>query len=192
MSDAALHLLAGPNGAGRSTFVDLYLQPVVHLPFVNADVLAVERWGADAEAHGHEASRLAAAERALLLERRASFIAETVFSHPAEVDLVREAKGRGYLVMLHVILVPEDLAVARVLSRVEHGGHSVPEQKIRQRYGRLFTYVRQAIGLCDEAVVYDNSRAAQRYRQVATFLGGRLVGTPSWPAWTPAALTADR
>ena len=189
MSDPALHVLAGPNGAGKTTFVEQYLQPIVQLPFVNADVIAARRWGSDAQAHGHAASRLAAAERAELLDRRASFIAETVFSHPSKVELIRQAKSSGYLVTLHVIVIPEELAVARVLSRVDHGGHSVPEDKVRQRYARLFTHVREAIGLCDEAVVYDNSRAATPYRQVAAFLSGRLLGAPDWPPWTPPVLT---
>jgi predicted ABC-type ATPase len=188
LSDPVLHVLAGPNGAGKTTFVELYLEPVVHLPFVNADVLAAQRWAADAEAHGHEASQLAAAERELLLERRASFITETVFSHPSKIDLVRQAKAAGYLVTLHIIAIPEELAVARVLSRVRHGGHSVPENKIRERYGRLFTHVAEAVGLCDEAIVYDNSRAERPYRQVALFLHGRPVGVPTWPPWIPPVL----
>lgn len=184
-SDPALHVLAGPNGAGKTTFVELVLQPVLHLPFVNADVLARQRWGDDAEAHGHEASRLAAAERHELLERRASFITETVFSHPSKVDLLRTAASAGYLVTLHVVLVPVELAVARVASRVQHGGHSVPEDKVRQRYARLFAHVREALALCDEAYAYDNSLARTPYRRVASFSHGRPAGTPAWPSWTP-------
>jgi len=44
VSTAVLHVLAGPNGAGKSTFVNRVLQPVNHLPFIDAGVIAAERW----------------------------------------------------------------------------------------------------------------------------------------------------
>ncbi len=40
------------------------------------------------------------------------FIAETVFSHPSKLDLIDHAYAAGFTVFLHVMLVPEDLAVA--------------------------------------------------------------------------------
>jgi predicted ABC-type ATPase len=122
-----LHLLAGPNGSGKSTYVAYLLQPVTHLPFVNADMIAAERWP-DAQAeHAYAASRAAADESAQLLAARASFLTETVFSHPSKLDLVHDAITRGYLVHLHVILLPVDVAVSRVAERVHLGGHDVPE-----------------------------------------------------------------
>ena len=71
--------------------------------------------------------------------------------------------------------------------RVAHGGHDVPEDKIRGRYERLWSLVREAIHIVDEARVYDSSRAAG-YRRVANFAGGRAVGTPQWPSWAPDEL----
>lgn len=96
--------------------------------------------------HAYGASRLAAAARATYLSARTSFITETVFSHPSKVDLVRDATAAGYHVHLHVILVPEDTTVSRVSHRVAHGGHAVPEEKIRERYQRLWDLVAQARG----------------------------------------------
>src|ERR1700682_4126284 len=100
-----LDLVAGPNGAGKSTFVELTLAPL--LPgsvFVNADEIAKQRWPHDPASHAHDAALSAAA-------------------HPA-----------GYPVFLHVGLIPEELAVARVAYRVQSGGHPVAENKIRERY----------------------------------------------------------
>ena len=186
--DPVLHVLAGPNGAGKTTFYDEVLAPVTQLPFVNADLVAARRWPDAAAEHAYDAARLAAAERAELIAARTSFATETVFSHESKVALLRDARAAGYLVALHVVLVPEDLAVARVVDRVRNGGHAVPEHKVRARYHRLWTHVSAALGTASEAYVYDNSRAAQPFRLVATYLGGRLVGEPRWPAWTPAAL----
>lgn len=188
MSSPVLHLLAGPNGSGKSTFVAEVLQPVTHLPFVNADVIAARLWP-DAQAeHAYDASRAAADERSRLMAARASFITETVFSHASKVDLVAQATALGYVVHVHVALVPESLPVARVAVRVAQGGHDVPEQKIRERYARLWPLVAAARDLADRATFYDNSRAASPFRVVATYERGRLVGEPSWPAWTPKAL----
>lgn len=190
MSTPVLHVVAGPNGSGKTTFVRRVLEPVTHLPFVNADLIAAERWpGREAE-HAYEASRAAAEARDRALDDRRSFIAETVFSHPSKVDLVRHGIAAGYLVALHVMLVPEALAVARVAYRVAGGGHAVPELKVRERYRRLWPLVREARGLASSAVFYDNTRA-DALRTVAVYERGAVIGAPSWPAWTPAALTAS-
>jgi predicted ABC-type ATPase len=188
VSTPVLHLLAGPNGAGKTTFVTEVLGPVTHLPFVNADLIAAELWPDEQAEHAYEASRAAAAERNRLLAARASFITETVFSHPSKVDLVARAATLGYLVHVHVMLVPESLSVARVAARVAQGGHDVPTAKVKERYARLWPLVAAARDLADRATFYDNSRAAKPFRVVATYDRGRLVGEPSWPAWTPDAL----
>jgi predicted ABC-type ATPase len=185
-----LDLVVGPNGAGKSTFVELTLAPL--LPgsvFVNADEIARQRWPDDAASHSYEAARIAAATRATLIERQRSFIAETVFSHPSKLDLVHAAKFAGYTVALHVLMIPEDLAVHRVAYRVRAGGHAVPPNKIRERHRRLLALVVEAIPRCDLATVYDGS-GNRGPRIVAQFSAGDLVGAPAWPAWSPPELTA--
>lgn len=94
----------------------------------------------------------------------------------------------GYLVHLHVIMVPVELTVQRVVERVRRGGHAVPEQKIRARYERLWAYVAQAIEIADVAAVFDNSSARAPFRPCASYEHGELIGSPRWPTWTPAAL----
>ena len=60
-----------------------------------------------------------------------------MFSHVSKLKLVHTAIDAGFLVTLHIVMIPESLAVARVANRVRAGGHAVPEDKIRQRYLRL-------------------------------------------------------
>jgi predicted ABC-type ATPase len=184
-----LHLLAGPNGAGKTTFVERVLQPVTHLPFVNADAIAAERWPGEELEHAYHASRIAADQRRTMLTRGESFITETVFSHHSKVALVQQAVLLGYLVQLHVILVPADLSVQRVAERVRRGGHEVPEDKIRERYARLLKLVVEARDVADRTAFYDNSKARTPFRLIATYERGRLVGDAAWPAWTPTVLT---
>jgi predicted ABC-type ATPase len=183
-----LDLVAGPNGAGKSTFVELTLAPL--LPgsvFVNADEIAKQRWPKDPAAHAYDAALIAAETRAKLIELGRPFIAETVFSHPSKLELVDTARAAGYTVVLHVVLIPEELAVARVAYRVHAGGHPVAENKIRERYHRLWTLVADAIPRCEQATVYDNS-GLKGPRIVAQMSEGFIVGSPAWPDWTPLAL----
>ena len=189
MTDPVLHVLVGPNGAGKTSFFEMVLAPLTHLPFVNADRIAAARWPADAERRSYEAASIAADERAGLIAARQSFVTETVFSHPSKLDLLALAQAAGYRVTLHVLLIPEELAVARVVNRVENGGHPVPEAKVRARYQRLWGHVAAAVGIVDEAFVYDNSRSHSPFRLVATCQDGQLVGSASWPRWTPSELT---
>jgi predicted ABC-type ATPase len=185
-----LDLVVGPNGAGKSTFVALTLGPL--LPgsvFVNADEIARQRWPDDPGAHAYDAAQVAADTRAKLIEVRQPFIAETVFSHVSKLDLIGQARAAGYTVVVHAMLVPENLTVERVKHRVRAGGHHVPVGKIRQRYRRLWPLVAEAIARADIATVYDNSGLAGP-RIVAQLSGGDIIGSLVWPRWTPAPLTS--
>ncbi|MGV0742924.1 zeta toxin family protein [Mycolicibacterium sp. XJ870] len=185
-----LDLVVGSNGAGKSTFIELTLVPL--LPgssVVNADEIAKRRWPDDPANHAYEAARIASDTRAKLIEQDESFIAETVFSHPSKLDLVDGAHEAGYVVIAHVVLIPEELAVLRVRHRVEAGGHDVPEHKIRERYQRLWSLVAVAAMRAGSATFYDNS-TVRGPRTVAQLAGGFLVGSPSWRTWTPSALVS--
>ena len=185
-----LDLVVGPNGAGKSTFVEFTLAPLLPTSvFVNADEIAKQRWPADPAVHAYDATKIAADTRAKLIELRRAFIAETVFSHPSKLELIDNAHAASYTVVLHVLLIPEELAVQRVKHRVKAGGHDVPENKIRQRYQRLWPLLVTAITRCDSATVFDNS-GLKGPRIVAQMSVGQLVGAARWPAWTPHPLTS--
>lgn len=184
-----LHLVVGPNGAGKSSFVRDVLQPSTGLQFVNADEIAAEHWPESAQERAYEAAQLAAELRDELIERGTSFIAETVFSHESKVALVQKAVAAGYLVQVHVIMVPVELTLQRVLERVRRGGHSVPEEKIRARYERLWPLVVAAVQVADIVEVRENSSARAPFRLCALYEQGSLVGAADWPTWAPRALT---
>jgi predicted ABC-type ATPase len=185
-----LDLVVGPNGAGKSTFVELLLAPLrPGVTFVNADVIAAQRWPEDPAAHAYAAADVAARTRERLLELGEPFITETVFSHPSKLDLIGSATAFGYTVALHVLLVPEDLSVARVAHRVAAGGHPVPEEKIRSRYQRLWPLVADAISASTVTRVWDNSRH-DGPTEVALLAEGMPIGACRWPSWTPAALSS--
>jgi predicted ABC-type ATPase len=180
-----LHLLVGPNGSGKTTFHEYLLHPATHLPFINADQIARREWPGAEEAHGHDASALAEKARNAAIAKGTSFVAETVFSHPSKLDLIARAKAAGYAVTLHVFIVPEELSVARTRLRAGQGGHTVPEDRVRARYRRLWVLVEKAIAAVDEAFVYDNSTARKPFRAVARYQSGKKLGESTLPEWSP-------
>ena len=182
------HLVAGPNGAGKASYVRDVLVPATHLPVINADDLAAARWP-DAQAeHAYDAARLAEVQRRERFAVGSSFISETVFSHGSKLQLIADAQAAGYLVHLHVMIVPLELTVQRVVERVRRGGHVVPEQKIRDRYEGRWAPIAAAIRLADVSHVLDNARAAEPFRLCASYEHGALIGTATWPRWAPVEL----
>ena len=183
-----LDLVVGPNGAGKSTFIVFTLAPLLpRSVLVNADEIAKRRWPDNPAGHVYDAARIAADTRSKLIEAGVSFIAETVFSHPSKLELIRAAHDAGYVIALHVMLIPEGLAVERVKRRVRHGGHDVPEGKIRERHRRLWQWVAAAAEIADTATIYDNSRV-NGPRIVAHLTAGTIIGAPMWPTWAPEEL----
>ena len=168
-------LIVGINGAGKTTFYDEFLREKLKAEFVNADAIARQRWGDEAATHAYEAAQLAEERRRALIAERRSFVAESVFSHPGKLDLIRELRAAGYGVHLIYVHVPLPLARKRVATRVVLGGHDVPTEKIRTRYPRLIANLLAAIPLVERAYLYDNGRADRLHRHVMTFSGGRLV-----------------
>lgn len=184
-----LDLVVGPNGAGKSTFAqEVLAEQLPGIVFVNADLIALERWPDDPVSHSYEAARIAEATRSALIESGRQFMAETVFSHPSKLALIDQAQEAGYFVALHVLMLPVQLAVARVAARVERGGHSVPENKIRERYHRLWPLVVVATEKVQSAAFWDNSML-DGPELVAELASGQLLGPPSWPSWTSDVLT---
>lgn len=186
-----LHLIAGVNGSGKTSFYHGWLKRMTPgAEFVNADEIARTRWpGAEAE-HGAEAAGLAVRRRVELLEARQSFVTETVFSHPSKLELVRDARRRGFRVLLyHVGVASGELARARVATRVETGGHDVPPDKVEARYVRTQRLVPRAAGLAHRAFVFDNSgQGGTTHRHVLTLARGRITrATEPVPAWVEDA-----
>ena len=168
-------LIVGINGAGKTTFYEEFLRETLAAEYVNADAIARERFGDQAAAHAYDAAELAEQRRRALMGDHRSFVAESVFSHPAKLDLVRDLRTAGYRIHLLYIHVPLPLARRRVATRVALGGHDVPTEKVRTRYPRLIANLLAAIPLVDRAYLYDNSSAERLHRHVMTFADGRLV-----------------
>ncbi len=183
-----LWLLAGGNGAGKSTFYQLFLAST-GLPFINADILAKELDAEQPEISSYRAAKLAEKLRLDLLRTGTSFCFETVFSHSSKIDFLATAKSAGYeIILVYIHLKNDQLNQARVAQRVAEGGHTVPREKIISRIPRTMQYVSDALALVDVVQLYDNSSHAEPFISIAFIDHGELQIQQPLPDWAKMIL----
>lgn len=162
-----LWVLAGGNGAGKTTFHRQFLEPRGVL-FANADELARQIDPVSPEQYSYRAAQMVGHLRSELLRERRSFCFETVFSHPSKIDFLAAAKSVGYEIILVIVhLESPALNQARVAQRVSEGGHAVPADKVASRIPRTLQNLRKALPLCDQVHMLDNSSASSPLERVA-------------------------
>lgn len=179
-----LWVLAGGNGAGKTTFYNLYLARY-GITFVNADLIAKDIDPENPELMSYHAATVAAKIREDLISQGVSFCFETVFSHESKIDLIAQAKANGYkIILVYIHLFDSSLNEARVNQRVSEGGHSVPTQKIHARIPRTVKCIKTALSIVDEARILDNSLRANPFQQIIVIKAGNYEAkTDPLPAW---------
>ena len=135
-------VFAGPNGSGKSTFTELLKPP---MDYINADEIKKSLKCSDLEA-----AQIAEKQRESHLENLEEFCFETVLSTDRNLRLLKRAKEKGYFIRcFYMITCNSKINVLRVRTRVEKGGHDVPEEKIISRYDRALRLIKELIEVCD-------------------------------------------
>jgi predicted ABC-type ATPase len=131
-----LYIISGCNGAGKTTASYTILPEILDCKeFVNADEIARGLSPFRPEKAGIEAGRLMLKRIKLLLESGEDFAFETTLSTKSYVNFIEKAKEGNYQVTcLFFWLHSVELAISRVETRVNEGGHHIPEDVIRRRY----------------------------------------------------------
>jgi predicted ABC-type ATPase len=178
--------VAGPNGAGKSTFFEAHLART-GLYFVNADVLALSLG-----MNPYAAAALADTLRRQLVERRQSFIFETVFSDPVgdKLEFLKDVERAGYTVVLIFIgLSSPEISDERVAMRASSGGHDVPRKKLFERFPRTVKNLKRALAELSNVWVYDHSDLNLGFHLVATKANGQAIDlNEPIPKWFQALL----
>lgn len=92
------------------------------------------------------------------LKRRLSFSFETVFSHPAKIELLKKAQELGFRTYMYFIATENPLInLARISARFRLGGHDVPAEKTTARYYRCLEQIKYALPHLNRAYFFDNS-----------------------------------
>ncbi|MCW3110093.1 MAG: toxin [Segetibacter sp.] len=114
----------------------------------------------------------------LLMEKK-RFSFETVFSHQSKLEIMRDAKKRGYKVYLYFVSTESpEINSFRVQSRAAQGGHDVPSDKIESRYYRSLNLLYEACQIAYQAFFFDNSEDGKDSKMFAHFK--LLKGKKKW------------
>lgn len=136
MSVPTLYIIAGCNGAGKTTASYSVLPELLGCrEFVNADEIAKGLSPFNQESVALEAGKLMLQRIDLLLGLGKTFALETTLATRSYAALVKRAKENGYqVVLLFFWLSSPEMAIERVAKRVSEGGHNIPTETIIRRY----------------------------------------------------------
>jgi predicted ABC-type ATPase len=160
MQNKKLYIIAGCNGAGKTTASFNILPAILHCKeYVNADEIARGISPFQPEKVAFEAGRIMLKRIEELLLTNEDFAFETTLATRSFHQLIKKAKSLGYSVgLIYFWLDSVELAENRVKTRVEEGGHDIPKDVIKRRYYRgienLFNLYHE---LCELVLIYDNS-----------------------------------
>ncbi len=137
MDEPALILLAGPNGAGKSTTAPDLLRGALQVDeFVNADVIARGLSAFHPEGAAIEAGRVMLTRLRELTAQRRNVAFESTLASRTFAPWIKQLRAEGYAFHLFYFWLPTaDACIERVFDRKSLGGHFVPEETIRRRYG---------------------------------------------------------
>ena len=159
-----ISVLAGVNGAGKSSIAGAFLRKEEDAYF-NPDTVAqqIRTLHPDipltlANAHAWQIGK-SLLEQAIAGGRDYRF--ETTLGGRTIAQLLEKAARSGHRLRLWFCgLASPELHLRRVQSRVAHGGHDIPPEKIRERWNRSRENLIRLLPFIDHLRVYDNSAEA--------------------------------
>jgi predicted ABC-type ATPase len=157
----ALFIIAGPLGAGKTTFYEAYLK--------NAFPTLVPA---------------ARAQQRPFLDDRRSFAVEDI---RVDTQLLDDAKAAGYTTkVLFISTEDANLNFGRIIVRMRRGGKAEPVSSVVDSYQESPKNLTEVCKRTDELVLYDNTAHDRGFRVVAQFTSGELRKAaqtiPDWAA----------
>lgn len=160
MSNKNLYIIAGCNGAGKTTASFTILPEILECKeFVNADEIAKGLSPFQPEKVALEAGRIMLNRLDELFTHDENFAFETTLATKIYKQKILKARNNSYNVtLLFFWLKDVELAKERVKTRVQEGGHNIPTDIIERRYlngiKNLFDIY---LPIVDQALIFDNS-----------------------------------
>ena len=183
MTRPRLTIIAGANGSGKTTLTRWNSEDFRQIPLLDPDAIARTLQSSMPETFTIEAARRVLTSAKEHVENRLSFAVETTLSGKGYLQMMLDARKRGFEILLVYIGTKNvEINLARIRDRVMAGGHNVPEPDVRRRYQRSFANLPTAIRRADHTILFDNS-TEEGYRLIA------VLGSPEdrWfeplPAW---------
>lgn len=171
-SRPVLYVLAGVNGAGKSS-IGGHLLNQAGLTWYNPDSFAralnqeygVSQEQANIDAWQEGVRRL---RHAILTQQ--SFAFETTLGGQSITQYLLQACETHDVMIWYCGLRTPQLHLDRIKLRVEHGGHDIPETKVRQRWVNSLQNLIILMPSLAHLRIYDNSRSFEK---------GQPIGEPS-------------
>ncbi|SKC11473.1 Predicted ABC-type ATPase [Soonwooa buanensis] len=160
MNEKNLYIIAGCNGAGKTTASFTILPEILDCKeFVNADEIAKGLSPFQPEKVAFEAGRIMLNRIDELFKNQENFAFETTLATKTYKQKIKFAKENNYnTTLLFFWLRNSDLAKERVKTRVKEGGHNIPTDVIERRYlngiKNLFDIYLEIV---DQVLIFDNS-----------------------------------
>ncbi len=158
---ATITVIAGTNGAGKSSILGAYLRQHGG-EYFNPDEIAQQLRQRQPNLALAEANALAwtAGRNQLIkaIEQGHDYVFETTLGGNTIPRLLADAAARGHrLVIWYIGLDSAQAHIQRVQSRVQRGGHPIPASKIRERFTRSLENLIMLLPLLSECRIFDNS-----------------------------------
>ncbi len=178
-----LHVVAGPNGCGKSTLTRM--NAFSGIDVIDPDAIRkVDEYGSVVQA-----AREALRRRQVALGACRTHLVETTLAGSGLFRHLEAARQKGFRIDLHFVSVQTaGQARDRIRNRVALGGHDVPEVDVRRRFARSHHNLPVAMALADGMVLYDNSHPDRPFREIAILRDGSLWIAAELPDWAAEAL----
>ena len=165
-TDKKLYIIAGCNGAGKTTASYGILPDILDCKeFVNADEIARGLSPFQPEKVAIEAARIMIQRIDELMKQGADFALETTLATKVYIQKINRAREEGYVVtLLFFWLNSVEMAKDRVKQRVKEGGHNIDEDVIERRYkSGIQNLFELYLPICDTIILMDNSNETSKF-----------------------------
>lgn len=174
MSERHLIVVGGPNGSGKSTFAEEYVARF-GVVYLGADAIAAELAPHNPLSVRVEAGKVFVRRLQAAIAAGESRVVESTLAGKGLERHIRTARTQGYTVtMVFVTLDSAELCMARIRERVAQGGHHVPDEDVRRRFGRArYLFWHHYRPLADNWQLFSNT--GQGFDLLAAGAGDQLV-----------------
>jgi predicted ABC-type ATPase len=174
MKEKNLYIIAGCNGAGKTTASFTILPEIINCKeFVNADEIAKGLSPFQPEKVAFESGRIMLNRIDELLKENESFAFETTLSTRSYKNKIKTAREKGYTItLLFFWLQNVELAKERVKIRVLEGGHNIEPEVIERRYlNGIKNLFEIYFPIVDGLLIFDNSEGKHELLAIKTIDG---------------------
>ena len=165
MKEKNLYIIAGCNGAGKTTASFTILPEILDCKeFVNADEIARGLSPFQPEKVSFEAGRIMLKRIDELFSENEIFAFETTLATKSYKEKILKDQENGYFVtLLFFWLKNTELAKERVKTRVLEGGHHIPDDIIERRYyNGILNLFNIYLPIVDQLLIFDNSEGKHK------------------------------